>query len=451
MLLDALKEENLLGQINEELTRTLNDISQQNTSFGGLTKIPSPTITTTNTAITSTTNQRKYSIGESKYSIGERKYSIGDRRSSFGFRSNNAKTEKDKYNTKERRNSRYFVRNGDKEAIESRANSLKRAINTVMEQSGLYDHKPKHGSRKHSLAALNIPTNISSKTDSPLTPPLIVEPEPSSENQQSGDETIVTDLSPLPEQRRTSMDEYFFNSVNLPVPKQFADAASRRSSGVTEPIEEEENNGHSVSIDDKIISHIDMDYNYDVGYLSFSDENKCESAVPYEVYERNLLRIINQQHQHSTASINKENSFNSDETSVITKLSPTSALLQVPVITMSEVDMMERNPLNVYTSENMTIIDTDQVVRKKNSIFHTINQLIDFFSRLSFIIWFSKEQSLSEDNGGVEASDILSAISNEECSVTSEILDKNSSGNSQQSQSHINAAEIIQVFPEFIL
>lgn len=39
-----------------------------------------------------------------------------------------------------------------------------------------------------------------------------------------------------------------------------------------------------------------------------------------------------------------------------------------------------------------------------------------------------------------EASDILSAISNEECSVTSEILDKNSSANSQ-----IHAAEMIQV------
>lgn len=48
------------------------------------------------------------------------------------------------------------------------------------------------------------------------------------------------------------------------------------------------------------------------------------------------------------------------------------------------------------------------------------------------------------DENGAEASDVLSAISNEEYSVTSEILDKNSSGNSQ-SQSHIHAAEIIQV------
>lgn len=55
-----------------------------------------------------------------------------------------------------------------------------------------------------------------------------------------------------------------------------------------------------------------------------------------------------------------------------------------------------------------------------------------------------QEQSISEDIPGGEASDILSAISNEECSVASEILDKNSSCNSH-SQSHIHAAEIIQV------
>lgn len=49
---------------------------------------------------------------------------------------------------------------------------------------------------------------------------------------------------------------------------------------------------------------------------------------------------------------------------------------------------------------------------------------------------------MSEDIGAIEASDVLSAISNEECSVTSEILDKNSS---IHSHSHINAIEVIQV------
>lgn len=77
--------------------------------------------------------------------------------------------------------------------------------------------------------------------------------------------------------------------------------------------------------------------------------------------------------------------------------------------------------------------------------------MLDFHSHsfcskqsISIAFIYLKEHSLSEDIGAVEASDILSAISNEECSVTSEILDKNSSANSQ-STSHINAIEVIQV------
>lgn len=65
------------------------------------------------------------------------------------------------------------------------------------------------------------------------------------------------------------------------------------------------------------------------------------------------------------------------------------------------------------------------------------------FVFIRFILFNNQEHSISEENAA-EASDVLSAISNEECSVTSEILDKNSYGNSQ-SQSHIHAAEIIQV------
>ena len=50
-----------------------------------------------------------------------------------------------------------------------------------------------------------------------------------------------------------------------------------------------------------------------------------------------------------------------------------------------------------------------------------------------------QERSSSDENPG-EASDILSAISNEECSVTSEILDRQSENNSQ-----IHVADLIQV------
>lgn len=51
-------------------------------------------------------------------------------------------------------------------------------------------------------------------------------------------------LSPLPDQRRDSSSEDFF--FNLPVPKQFADNGSRRSSGVPERIPELEENSVSL-------------------------------------------------------------------------------------------------------------------------------------------------------------------------------------------------------------
>lgn len=360
MLLEALKEENMITQTSDELTRTLNDITQQNISFGnGNAKIstsPSSTSTTTVMASNITTTTPS----------SERRESI------ISLKGGNAKTEKDKYNSKERRNSRYYVRNADKEAIQLRANSLKRAINTVMEHSGLYDHKPKHGSRKHSLAALNIPTNINQSSclnESQTTPPpsIIIEPNNTQAHATitttSNDGTVITNLSPLPDQRRSSMDEYFFNSVNLPVPKQFADAASRRSSGVPEPIKEEEGNGHSISSDN---NKIETEYNYDVGYLCATNDIDCESAVPIEVYERNLLRAATI--QQGTTTIVEKDSPKGDDVYVTMKATITAVnTLQIPTIQMSEVDMMERTLTatneNVYTSENMTIIDTDHVVR----------------------------------------------------------------------------------------
>lgn len=53
--------------------------------------------------------------------------------------------------------------------------------------------------------------------------------------------------------------------------------------------------------------------------------------------------------------------------------------------------------------------------------------------------------SISEDVNAAELSDILSAISNEECSVASEILDKQ-----PDLDSHIHAAEIIQVLAKLL-
>lgn len=217
---------------------------------------------------------------------------------------------------------------------------------------------------------MNIPANLISTNEQSLTttpPPSIIEPSSTTTSYQSHsnaeEPTIVSNLSPLPDQRRSSMDEYFFSSLNLPVPKQFADAASRRSSGIPEPIQEEEGNGNSMTIDTKC--NIESEYNYDVGYLCSSDDMNCESAVPYEVYERNLLRSTTMQHCSTIYERDK-----SEESITTIKQNTTAYTLQVPTISMSDVDAMERVPItepiisgeNVYTSENMTIIDTDHVV-----------------------------------------------------------------------------------------
>lgn len=341
MLLDALKEENSNGQENEEITRTLNDISSQTLIETGSPPLPTPAPSTT-------------SSGSVKPSI--------------------AKTEKDKFNAKERRNSKYYVRTGDKEAIQCRANSLKRAINSVMEYSGLYDHKPKHGyvrDRKLSLANLNIPSSLGS-TDiltSPRTPPPpinIISPSTSETCLTDTVGDVVSTLSPVLDERRISMDEYFFNSVNLPVPKQFADAASRRSSGVPESIKEEDGNGAS-EMDDiqlqetnifKYESSSETEYKYDVGYLGLTSDSDC---VPFEVYERNMLRSTQQNVVEVVQDIPGERKEMKRQESTNT--------LQVPAVSIAESETLERGPNmqkadNVYEGERMTIIDTDPPVSK---------------------------------------------------------------------------------------
>lgn len=342
MLLDVLKEENSFSQNGDELSRTLNDTAAS---------VTTPPATDNNSSNAKTT--------------------IG-------------KTEKDKYNTKERQNSCYFVRNGDKEAIQSRANSLKRAINSVMEHSGLYDHKPRHGfrDRKLSLTALNI---SDTPNLSPVLPPINIISPSSSQTQLSAVGAVVTCLSPLPDQRRSSMDEYFFSSLNLPVPKQFADAASRRSSDIPEVIKEEESNEGPTSSDFKYEKLTKIEYNYDVGYLGLNSfvQNENSRCVPYEVFERNLLR--------STHQSNVEVSVN-NKSEVINQKSQCAGSnrgcnsLQVPVIPLSELEMMERSLLateNVYISDNMTIIDIDPVV--------SFILIYSFYMSNTFLYFFKKK------------------------------------------------------------
>lgn len=110
--------------------------------------------------------------------------------------------------------------------------------------------------------------------------------------------------------------------------------------------------------------------------------------IPVEVYERNLLR---------TSQLKTENNE---------EMASKQFTLQIPEIS---VPCVEKRPAeHIFTSDSYTIIDTD----------------------------VHDQRSSSDEQG--EASDVLSAISNEECSVTSEILDKPTDFQS-------NATDILQV------
>ncbi|XP_017861208.1 PREDICTED: diacylglycerol kinase eta isoform X8 [Drosophila arizonae] len=337
------------------------------------------------------------------------------------------KTEKDNINSKERRNSR-SLRSSEKEALQCRANSVKRAIYNVVEHSE--PGRPKRYQRKLSITpfeALKIPiTNSGDSTPCgsplPIIPPInIISP--------TMETSRLTCISPLPDTRRDSVDENFFNSINLPAPRQFAD--SRRSSGVPEVIQEIEEGASGETV-------------YRVGRLSLSGGANIDDAGnrlspsseagentpterkvdflrvpimtsepivdplsnyrPIEVFERTyyMTREMDKDKERTASGQVESEKEEADVNEKSEPQEPHRALvhtcnLQVPGIVVTPQSQ------NVYTSENLTIIDTDAQT--------------------------NTEQSSSEDLGG-EASDVLSAISNEECSVASEIFDKPEPGHS---------------------
>ncbi|XP_053691122.1 diacylglycerol kinase eta [Sabethes cyaneus] len=431
MLLDTLKEEEAGLHGDDELFRTLKEIAQKSASERPI---------------------------DTEFST---------------HRKTIEKNEKDKLNSKERTSR---IDRSEKEALLCRANSLKRAIHDVLkysETSGLYV-PPKR---------MSIPINIRGEPPSSGSPNLTATQHPMPTMSPSVSTTRLTCISPLPDLRRDSMDEHFLSSVNLPVPKQFADGGSRRSSAVPEnyrisSIEElEENSIHADKNEEFVLTveqianieeNVDnqakddkddtlnqkstttttsdsqsttapYDFSFEsdtktvkfeldansaferLGFKPFKktielhqqqqqqqqQQQKCDSAYlqfqPIEVYERNLYRNQlqqQQQHQRSTISLGRPPPLHSEPTS------RSSNTLQVPNINLPT---MEKPPENAYYSENITIIDTDM-----------------------------PERSSSDEIPG-EASDVLSAISNEECSVTSEILDRQSENNSQ-----LHIADLIQ-------
>ncbi|XP_033167999.1 diacylglycerol kinase eta isoform X4 [Drosophila mauritiana] len=335
------------------------------------------------------------------------------------------KTEKDQINTKERRNSR-SLRSSEKEALQCRANSVKRAIYNVVEHSE--PGRPKRYQRKLSITpfeALKLPTNASGES-TPCTSPLPIIP-PINIISPTMETSRLTCISPLPDTRRDSVDENFFNSINLPAPRQFAD--SRRSSGV-EVIQEIEEGANGETVYRRSRMSLTGGANIDdagnrLSPCSDGGENTpTERKVdflrvpihtgeqivdplcdyrPHEVFERTyyMTREMDKdkekdKEKDKPVEIDKEkNTCVEKEGSMPAENLVHTCNLQVPGVVVTP------NPQNVYSSASITIIDTDAQT--------------------------TTEQSSSDDLGG-EASDVLSAISNEECSVASEIFDKQDAG-----------------------
>ncbi|XP_052837076.1 diacylglycerol kinase eta isoform X2 [Drosophila gunungcola] len=340
------------------------------------------------------------------------------------------KTEKDQINTKERRNSR-SLRSSEKEALQCRANSVKRAIYNVVEHSE--PGRPKRYQRKLSITpfeALKLPTNTSGES-TPCTSPLPIIP-PINIISPTMETSRLTCISPLPDTRRDSVDESFFNSINLPAPRQFAD--SRRSSGVEVIQEIEEGvNGETIyrrsrmsltggaNIDDagnrlspsgdgggNTPTERKVDFLRVPIHTGEPIVDPLSDYRPHEVFERTYY-MTREMDKDKDKDKDKEKEKEKDENvengmkdkcvekedSMPTEKLVHTCNLQVPGVVVTP------NSQNVYTSASITIIDTDA---------QTIT-----------------EQSSSDDLGG-EASDVLSAISNEECSVASEIFDKHDAG-----------------------
>lgn len=93
-----------------------------------------------------------------------------------------------------------------------------------------------------------------------------------------------------------------------------------------------------------------------------NDKDSLLEFCPVEIYERNLLRNLLQQQRHQM--LRNEQSPYTTTASIDEEVTIVSNSLQIPVIALSA---MEKPPIiidNVYTSDNMTIIDTDAPVNE---------------------------------------------------------------------------------------
>lgn len=325
MLLETLKEENSGALAGDELMKTLNEIARKSANERPLDSV---------------TNNLKSS-----------------------------KTEKDELNTKERRSSR-IVPFTEKEALQCRANSLKRAVHNVIQHSEML--KPSDKRYSMQVDNLCVFTSSSSETSpwtSPVPPINIISPSVSTNH--------LTCISPL-DLRRDSMDEYFFNDLSLPVPRQFADGSSRRSSEVIkeESIDVTETTDASnvfpfckdnKKSDTKATNNINVDYDSAVSlcrleYVKYSATEQREDGfgfIPFEVYERNMLRNQQTISDQATAIAPPSSSSSASKSNTL------NHMLQVPQVALPSLEIERPPPKheNVYLSDSITLIDTDPPVR----------------------------------------------------------------------------------------
>lgn len=117
-----------------------------------------------------------------------------------------------------------------------------------------------------------------------------------------------------------------------------------------------------------------------------NDKDSLLEFCPVEIYERNLLRNLQQQRQQM---LRNEQSPYTTTASIDEEVTIVSNSLQIPVIALSA---MEKPPItkdNVYTSDNMTIIDTDVPVSKRRNRM----KLKVLFNKVFF--WFFNIHSIS--------------------------------------------------------
>lgn len=297
-----------------------------------------------------------------------------------------AKTAKNMLNSKEKRCSRTATQNiPDREAIQCRANSLKRAMHNVMEHSKLLDNKQKRfGGTQDNLCVFTSSSSDTTPWSSPVPPINTISPSVST--------THLTCISPLPDLRRDSMDDYFFSSVDLPVPMQFADGSSRRgSANVPQSIAETNetmaelfplckdptqkvsasHNHLKITTPSSLVVNVvagqqrkpqmcHLDY-LDSCCSPHDNPNDDRGLMPAEAFER--MQLMRNRTIHPSA-------LHPDSTTKNASLCPTPNMLQVPCITMATMEI-QRPPTPIKETslpEGLPQIDIELHVRYHHSL-----------------------------------------------------------------------------------